>query len=353
MNKILTTAAVAVSLGLASQANAAVTVYKDDNSSVSIGGYVKLDARHQDGDLAFRRYFIGNNPGAVDTSETRLYANESRLQFKVQHDDVTGVIELDFYTAEGNEVISNSHGARIRHAFIKYKNWTVGQTWSTFMPLHALSETLDFGGPHVGEVFIRQAQIRYTSGGWSFAVENPQTFGGGNSGSAQESMVDLIGRYDFKGDWGQASVSGLVRKVDQSGVDETAAAINAAAKIKIGDKDDIRFQVSVGEYGRYAGTTAVPDVAVDADGEVQVEDGTSYTLSYRHFWNETTRSTIYIGGSDADVSGQDRQHWGANVITNLTPKLKTGIEVGRYTVSDNLPTDLSSNYVQLSAVFAF
>ncbi len=353
MKKLLTTAASAVLLGLTSQANAEIMMYNKGEASVSIGGYVKVDARHQDGDLAYRPFFIGNNPGAVDTNETRIYANESRLQFKVRHGDVTGVIEVDFYGSGGNEIISNSYGTRLRHAFIKYDGWTVGQTWSSFMPLHALSETLDFGGPHVGEVFIRQGMVRYSNGGWTFAIENPETFGAGNSGSSQESYVDFVGRYDFKGDWGQASVAGLLRKVDQSGVDDTAAAINLAAKIKAGGKNDFRAQITLGEYGRYAGTTAVPDVAIE-DGVTVVEEGVSYKVSYRHFWNDSTRSTFYYGASDADVTGQDRSHWGVNVIKSLTTKLKVGVEAGKYTVDDSaLPGDLSSNYVQFSAAFVF
>lgn len=34
------------------------------------------------------------------------------------------------------------------------------------MPLHALPEALDFGGPHVGMVFIRETQVRYTNVNW-------------------------------------------------------------------------------------------------------------------------------------------------------------------------------------------
>lgn len=351
MKKLFTTATSAVLLGLASQANAEITIYNLGEASVTIGGYVKVDARHQDGDLAFRPFFIGNNPGVVDTNETRLYANESRLQFKVKHGDVTGVIEVDFYGNDGNEIVVNGYGTRLRHAFITYDGWTIGQTWSSFMPLHALSETLDFGGPHVGEVFIRQGMVRYSNGGWTFAIENPETFGPGASGSAQESYVDFVGRYDFKGDWGQGSVAGLLRKVDQSGIDETAAAVNLAAKIKAGGKNDIRAQITLGEYGRYSGTTAVPDVAIE-NGQTVVEEGVSYKISYRHFWDATTRSTLYYGASDADVTGNDRSHWGVNVIRNLTEKFTVGVEVGKYSIEDN-DLDLSANYVQASAAFVF
>ena len=175
MKKLLSLTAAAVALGLASQANAAVTLAEDGDTKVTLGGFIKMDVRHTDGDLAeFGNlgYWIGIANESQGRSQTDFNANQSRLQFKVQHGKVTGVFEVDADTTEGNELVSNSAGIRIRHAFIKWDNWLVGQTWSTFMPLHALAETLDFGGAHVGEAFIRQGQIRYTNGGFSFALEN-------------------------------------------------------------------------------------------------------------------------------------------------------------------------------------
>ena len=186
---------------------------------------------------------------------------------------------MDFYGGDGNEVVSNSTNPRIRHAFIQYENWLAGQTWTTFMPLHALPEALDFGGPHVGEVFIRQTQVRYTSGNWQFAIENPETNGDGNIGSsssavgvsgnqadADESTPDIVARYNLNKDWGTLSFAALVRKVNQGGIDETAFAANIAGKIKTFGKDDLRFQLSVGEPGRYVAAGLTPDLVTNSKG---------------------------------------------------------------------------------------
>jgi hypothetical protein len=357
MKKLLSLAAVAVSMGLASQANAAVVLAESGDTKVTLGGFVKLDVRHTNGDLSeggnSRGYWIGTGSVTPNRSHTDFNANQSRVQLKVEHGGVTGVFEVDADTAEGNEIISNSAGIRIRHAFIKWDKWLVGQTWSTFMPLHALAETLDFGGAHVAEAFIRQGQVRYTNGGLSLAIENPETFGGG-AGDNEESMPDLIARYDFKGDWGQANVGALFRKVDQSGIDETAVGFNAAAKIKTGGKNDLRVSVSHGEYGRYVGTVAVPDV-IEVDGETKVEEGTSFTLAYRHFWNDSTRSTFFYGNSTTDLGDRDRTHWGVNVINQITPKLKAGVEFGQFSIDETLGglENPDSNYLQFSAVYAF
>lgn len=276
--KVVVALAIAVSLNAQAGVELMSNTVNEKTTKVLIGGYAKVDVRHVQGDIAYQDYWVANLPagGAVETSHTGFNVKESRLNFKIQHGDVTGFVEFDMYGGGGNEVVSNSSNPRLRHFFFTYKNWMVGQNWTTFMPLHALPEALDFGGPHVGEVFIRQTQVRYTHGAWQFAIENPETNGDGNIGSpasavgltgsqadADESIPDLIARYNHKANWGTLSISTLFRKIDQSGIDELAVAANIAGKIKTVGKDDFRFQVSVGESGRYVAAGMTADSVID------------------------------------------------------------------------------------------
>ena len=118
----------------------------------------------------------------------------------------------------------------------------------------------------------------------------------------------------------------------------------------MGGKNDLRVSVAQGEYGRYVGTVAVPDI-ITVNDETRVEEGTSFTAAYRAFWNEDTRSTFFYGQSTTDLGDRDRSHMGVNVITNVTSKLKVGVEVGKY--AQNEAADLSSNYLLASAQFSF
>ncbi|MAG75155.1 MAG: hypothetical protein CL811_00235 [Colwelliaceae bacterium] len=376
MTKLTTTVkatAVSIALAFASASSQAVEVLNLDNNGVktkvSIGGYAKVDIRHVEGDIAYQDYWIGNFPGnqAVETSHTGFNVKESRVNVKVQHGDVSAFVEMDFYGGGGNEVVSNSSNPRLRHYIIKYKNWTAGQTWTTFMPLHALPETLDFGGPHVGEVFIRQTQLRFDYGNWQFAIENPETNGDGDIGAPSsavgvtgtnadkdENTPDLIARYNHNADWGQLSVGALVRKVDQGGLDETAAALNIAGKINTFGKDDFRFQVTLGEAGRYVAAGMTPDIVTDpSDQQVKVEETTAYAVSYRHFWTESLRSTVFYGAATTDTLDRERSHWGVNLMSNLTPQLSTGVEFGNYEIADKGIESINSNYLQLSAKYSF
>lgn len=381
--------ACALGICLASPGMAEFAVDLGDGHKIAFGGYAKMDMRYVNGDIAYQDYWIANAPvirndagEPVETSHTGFNVRESRFNMKYTHGDVSAFVEMDFYGGGGNEVVSNSANPRLRHYFISYENWLFGQTWSTFMPLSVLPESLDFGGPHVGEVFIRQTQIRFTAGGFQIALENPETNGDGNVGAPasavgvtgdeadpDEEIPDLVLRYGFSGDWGDVSIGALLRKVNQGGIDETAVAANIAAKFNFGDRGDVRLQVTGGEPGRYTAAGMTPDIVTDpADGQVVVEESLSYTLAFRLMWTETLRSSVYYGATETDVLERERAHWGINLIGDITPQLSAGLELGRYEVNDEVSVldvvdaggnvlqqggDAESDYAQVSFQFKF
>lgn len=329
----------ATSFLVASSAHAGFDVQITDKDKVSFGGYVKVDARYVDGDVAYRPFWIGSGTKLDESaSKFNLFANETRFNMKYTHGDVTGFIEMDFWGGQGNEIVSNSAHPRLRHAFVKYKDILAGQTWSTLMNTSAIPESADFAGATTGLVFIRQTQMRYTMGNFQVSIENPETWGGDNT---DESAPDVVARYNLKGDWGSVSFSGLGRQLNTaSGASETAFGVSVAGRIKTVGKDDFRFQIHKGELGRYVGVAFTKDVV----GE-EVEDITAYLAAYRHFWNESLRTTILYGRAEADVSGADRSQWSINLFKNLTPKLAVGAEVGQFIMDDQ---DADSVYAQMS-----
>lgn len=329
----------ASSLLVASTANAGYEIKISDEDKITFGGYIKVDARYVDGDVAYRPFWIGAGaPLAESKSQFNINAAETRFNMKYNHGDVMGYIEMDFLGGGGNEIISNSHKPRLRHAFIKYKNILAGQTWSTFMNTSAIAETADFAGATVGLVFIRQGQVRYTMGNFQVAIENPESWGGDPT---EDSVPDVVARYNVKGDWGSVSFSALARQLNTTlGNSESAFAASIAGRIKTGGKDDVRFQFHKGELGRYVGVAFAPDLV----GE-EVEDTTSYLVAYRHFWNESLRSTVLYGKATSDLTDRDRSQWSVNLFKNLTKELAVGGEIGQFKMSD---ANVDSNYAQLS-----
>ena len=322
-----------------SAANAGYDIKLSDEDKIAFGGYIKIDARYVDGDVAYRPFWIGSGAKLDESaSQFNLFANETRFNMKYTHGDVMGFIEMDFWGGGGNEIVSNSAHPRLRHAFIKYKDVLAGQTWSTFMNTSAIPESADFAGATTGLVFIRQGQVRYTTGNFQVALENPETWGGDTS---NDSMPDVVARYNMKGDWGSVSFSALARQLNTTlGNTETAIGASIAGRINTVGKDDFRFQFHQGELGRYVGVAFAQDVV----GE-QVEETTAYLAAYRHFWNETLRTTVLYGAAEADLSGADRSQWSVNLFDNLTKQLSVGVEVGQFIMDDQ---DADSTYAQLS-----
>jgi hypothetical protein len=328
-------------LAISAAANAGYEIKLSEEDKISFGGYIKIDARYVDGDVAYKPFWLGAGTAVAlpeSQSQFNLFANETRFNMKYTHGDVMGFIEMDFWGGGGNEIISNSANPRIRHAFIKYKDVTVGQTWTTFMNTSAIAETADFAGPAMGLAFIRQGQVRYTSGNFQVSLENPFTFGGNGD---IDNVPDVIAKYSFKGDWGNVSVAGLARQLHTTlGNTETGIGYSVAGRIKAFGKDDLRFQVHGGNVGRYVGVVSAMDVV----GE-EAEETTAYTAAYRHFWTEDLRSTLAYGHAEADISGMESTQWSVNLFKNLTKQLAIGFEVGNYTRDDQ---DVDSNYAQAS-----
>jgi hypothetical protein len=169
---------------------------------ITISGYVKGDVIYDFDQNLGDAFGATNLRNRGKNPHVRLHARQSRFRIKSKSSTSIGeirtYIETDFF-GSGNSTL------RLRHAWGEWDmspNWTlgVGQTWSNFMPLLDLADTIDFSGP-VGVAFSRQAQVRltYKSGPLQIAVavEDPAvslTAGGVPVGDAAEQVPDFTGR---------------------------------------------------------------------------------------------------------------------------------------------------------------
>ena len=356
-------------------------------SSYKFGGYVKMDAMFSDysgGDLApgsagTQFYIPGTIPVGGTPSEgpdIDMQARETRINFRSDHvldngDKLGTYIEMDFFLSPGgNERVSNSYNPRVRHAFIKYNNWLFGQTWSTFQDVGALAENLDFVGPAEGTTFIRQAQARYTSGPWEFAIENPEStitpFGGGaRIVSDDGSLPDVIARYTAKLDNGYIKAAGMIRQLDlkTGAVDdsETAYGLSLSGKHMFGE-DDLRWMATIGSgTGRYLGLNTANGAVLDAGGNLNAIDQWGGFISFRHFWDAKWRSNFtysYLSNdNDTALTGtgvtKDVYSIHANLLYQPAEKMTVG---GELMFADRtLETGASGDMTRLllSAKYAF
>jgi len=301
----------------------------DSDTTVTVGGYVKLDAIWSDvsagvdsvGDQQLNPSLIpvGPTAGEHKTNQITLHARQTRLFFgtstPTSYGPVTTYIEGDFFGADGNESVTTSNHFRIRHAYGTFGNLLAGQFWTNFFNEQTYAETIDFGGP-VGEIFIRQAQIRWTQkfarGEWSVSAESPESVlavpGTATTfRSDSDHFPDLTGRAKFTLGGGTYSLGVLGRNIHVDSASAPAAtsgkwggAVTFNGLVPTFGRDDLRFDVNAGNaIGRYQVAGFLPDGYLDATGHVQLARQESAFIAYRHFWSPTLRSNLELSATNS------------------------------------------------------
>lgn len=362
-NRINTTLATAISLALLSGAANASSGFSMGDTTVTFGGFIKLDMMYteSDGDIAAvgRDFYIpALTPiGGSSTGRFDAHARQSRFFFGTSTDmgngeKVTGRLEFDMMTSpSGDERITNAYTPVLRHAFMSYRNWTIGQTWSNFMDLQSLPDTLDFVGNPDAAVFVRQAQVRYTSGNFSAAVENPESTitpfsGGARITTDANKLPDVTLAYNFKTEQASFRLAGLLRQIaidgTHSGVaysDEVSGyGVSFSGKFNLSNKNDIRFTLNHGKgLGRYVGLNTINDAVLDANNSaagLEAITASSFSVAYRHLWNDQWRSTFLYSALTADnktnLTGtavtSSTHSYSVNALYQFNPKFMMGIE---------------------------
>ena len=359
---------------------------KAHKHNYKFGGFVKTDVMYSDYSSgsysgAGRDFYIpGTIPVGDGDGETYLdfHAKESRINFKSTHNLDNGAkigtfIEMDFQLPPGgNERVSNSFNPRMRHAFVTYNKWLIGQTWMTFFNVGALPENLDFVGPAESTIFGRQPMIRYTTGSWQFAAENPETtitpYGGGGRIVADDNTIpDLVVRYNMKGDWGSFTATGMYRELaynNNAGIDDSTNgyAISLSGKFVFGNKDDFRWMASTGSgMGRYMGLNTANGAVLDANGNLHAIDSWGAFGSFRHLWSDKWRSNATLGylsvDNDTALTGTGVTKTASSIHLNLIyspqPKLDFGAEFMYADREIESGADGDMTRLQFSAKYAF
>src|SRR5690606_10918204 len=362
----------------------AITASANPGTTFTYGGFIKLDAmatdtsdgRIADGSAGRLFYLPGAIPVGDDTADggdpyTDVHAQFSRFWFSADTvtdggDKLKAYIEADMYGGgnnafAGNETSTNTYAITLRQAYVSWArpngaSWLARQAWSNFQDTAALPEAVDFVGVTDGTIFVRQAQLRYTSGPWSFSLENPQTTvtsyqGAARFNSGDNVLPDLTGRWITRGDWGHFTVAALLRQFKFGEETETGGAVSVSGKFNLGASDDIRYMVNAGSgIGRYMAFGLGTDTVLDANGELHALDGYGGFVAWRHAWSAKLRSSLMYSAAQFDndkaLTGfgvtERAQSFHANLIYSPIPKLDVGAELtwGQRSLEDDREGDL-------------
>lgn len=356
-------------------------------TSVSIKGFIKFDALwsdYSDGSLGSnnlgRDFYIPSlTPvgGNSETTQFDMHVKTSRFGIgtstMVSGKPLKTYFEMDFAVGnDGNERISNSYGNRLRHAFLVYDKWLLGQTWTTFMNVSSLPDSVDFIGNTDAGIFGRQVMARYTNGPWQFAVENPESTITPNEGGARivsddNSLPDFVARYNYKSDRWNFALAGLLRQLtydNGASIDDSTNSygVSFSGTVKLAGKDDFKFAVNSGlGMGRYIGLNIANGAVVDNEGNLEAIDSTGLYAAYRHYWDDQWRSSLIYSridiDNDANLTGtgvsKASDRYAANLIYQAAPKLKFGGEISHANREIESGGDGSMTRLQFTAVLSF
>lgn len=193
-------------------------------------------------------------------STTRLGVN---FNAPVEGKKVGGKIEGDFL---GNG--EGSRAFRIRHAYMTYENWLLGQTWSTFHDMNTFADIIDFN-PIAGQGAHRVQMVRYET------ALNPtvKVAGAIEKNAHYDQLPNFVGRVQFTPN-SQTYLSGRAF-VTQAHVDtiddkEVSWGVGASGSYKITDTVKL-----LGEYNHVKGNSQY----MEKDNFAYVQNGNKLVLN--------------------------------------------------------------------------
>lgn len=366
---------------------------------ISLSGMLKVDFIYDIDTPSGDRINYGNIPTSslYDESQARVHVRESRIGLKYQ-DSYNGLpfaayVEGDFYgggtnSPSGSEKISNSTEFRLRHGYLTYAGWLVGQTWSNYVDVSSFPETLDFSND-TGQAFIRQGQVRYkhSMGNFnlSYAIENPESdliiadesFQNIDGIDQADPMFDLTAKVQYHQAWGHVSLQTVIRTLEMNTSNnsetELGYGVGTSGKIKITDSNLVKFHYSQGEgIGRYiqevAGSAGIvyqsqQDIQ-NSEASIELLEAKGGYVSFQHKFSPAWRANISGGFIDIDFSEftndaiyadytEKLTSFHANIIWTIFPNLDVGIEHSIVDLTTVSGAEGKLKRVQLSTKFKF
>lgn len=276
---------------------------------------------------------------------------------------------------------------RLRHAYIEYGKWGVGQTNSPFMDMDIFPNSIEYWGPNA-MVFFRNIQLRYMpiqgDSRLTFALERPGASADGGVYTDQIALTDVRFRFmlpDFSMEYrratsfGYVELAGMLRYIQWEDASEpeydlSGSAVgwgfNLSSQIKLGQKGLFKFQSVYGEGVQNYINDAGVDIGIrrqtdNLETPIQGEAMPVFTIMgfYDRQWNDKWTSTIGMGYVDIAVSeAQNPDHFAngqyalANAIYYPFPNFMAGLEV-QYGRRENFSDGWSTSIVKLQASFKY
>ncbi|MBZ0335324.1 DcaP family trimeric outer membrane transporter [Marinobacter sp. AL4B] len=364
----------ALLLGTASAASA-VEIQTDD-ATVNIYGYARLNASYDINEDISKSTgtrsgdFSQVNTGSAEDDEVSGYFGADAVQSRLGvTTTLTSGVKIN---VEGDFRGGTSGGQfRLRHAYGQYKNWLVGRTWSNYNSFVGNTSVLEMDGVagNAG-LYNRTAQVRYTTGGLSLAVEDPKSKIEGQP--SKTGFPTLTARYENKSGRLSYATSALLQEVGyDTGSDDDSAigfAVFTAAKFQLTDTVTIQGNVNYTDgangYLWRSGTNYYGEDAYLNGDSVETIVGYSANLGTTIKVGPGSLSAVYgmtsMDWDDAaddglDVNDKHERNTNAFLTYKWSPvkAVTLGVEYGRYEVKKVSGDEGDANRLMFAAQYNF
>ncbi|UYW00462.1 hypothetical protein K5I29_07800 [Flavobacterium agricola] len=356
--------------------------HNDSPWSLDFSGYVQADVIVDNKKLT---YIDGYYPTYMESNQTDyntyITMRQTLVGVGINNNDagLRGYVEFNFIGP------NNQTQFNLRKIYLTYKNWLIGQDWSTLNDLGTWPNLLDFNGPNAA-LYARRIQIKYLEKisskiEYAFSLEDPNT----------PSLTLPENDFMWKKNQIFPNVVGAFKYGAKSYIRGAAILSPISYKRNLNLSNDMqKMQTTLG-YGIHASsllyTNALSnfklvaaagsgiatnvisfweegyDAVVDPNNPTRLQKLPVYSgvAAYEHWWNNRWSSVLFYSYSNVGKGKymeknqyKTIQHFGINTIYQPTSYFKTGFDftygfVDRYQVS----TTFESARLQLSTAFIF
>lgn len=319
------------------------------------------------------------NKDLIDSGSVRsdFTAAASRIGFLAKdlggNPNVSARLEADFWTNNGK----GDGGLRIRHAHLKYYNWTFGQAWSLMSTPEISTEAVDYS-LFLGGSVLRTPQVSYAfkldpENTWNIGLEY---MAGGDRSSAFPALTT---KYVHQSGPLHLLAQGFVNQkqaqTDTGDIEKVGWGVGLGGRYRFDDQNSIQ-----GNYFHMVGDQRIAafltqgstsdgaawggDYSVDtANNELLLNEFNSLNIGFTHKFTSKLRSSLNASIVDFDDSSDYARanpeankrltDYAANLIYSPVPKINLGAEYhhGKRETFDNKEADISR--INLSANYSF
>lgn len=312
-----------------------------------------------------------------DSTRSDFTVAASRIGFLAKdlngNPNISARLEADFWTNNGK----GDGGLRIRHAHLKYYNWTFGQAWSLMSTPEISTEAVDYS-LFLGGSILRTPQVSYA---FKFGPENTWNVGLEYmaAGDRSSALPALTTKYVHQSGPVHLLAQGFVNQkqaqTDTGDIDKVGWGVGVGGRYRFDDQNSIQgnYFHMVGDQRIAAfliqgstadGTAWGGDYSVDAtNNELLLNEFNSLNVGFTHKFTPKLRSSINASVVDFDDSSDYAKanpetnkrltDYVANVVYSPVPNINLGAEYhqGKRETFDNKKADVSR--VNLSATYSF